>query len=188
MQSDRTEQDSKPAFMHKEIKEIIDCKGCSSSGCVKPKDGEVITEKEKVLERWVEYIRELFHDKRSEKPDIHRNMEGPKILRPEIRAALAKMKRNNAAGPDEIVAEMLTAMEEFGVQKLADLINKNYESGEIPDDLSKSVFVALPEKSGVIVCELHHTISLMSHITKLVLRIIMARTRSRIRPEVERHF
>ena len=96
------------------------------------------------------------------------------------------MKRSSAAGPDEIVAEMLTAIEEFGVQKLADLINKIYESGETLDDLSKSVFVALPEKSGAIECELHRTISLMSHITKLVLKIIMVKTRSRIRPKIER--
>jgi len=55
------------------------------------------------------------------------------------------MKRNKAAGPDEIVTEMLTSLEDFGMEKLTELINKLYNSGEIPNDLSKSIFTALPK-------------------------------------------
>ena len=51
-------------------------------------------EKEKVLERWTEYIEELFRDDRGEKPTIHKNIDGPKILKSEVRAALTKMKTN----------------------------------------------------------------------------------------------
>ena len=38
-------------------------------------------EKEKVLERWNEYIGELFHDNRGEKPTITKRVDGPKILK-----------------------------------------------------------------------------------------------------------
>ena len=44
---------------------------------------------------------------------------------------------------------------------------------KIPQDLSKSIFIALPKKPGTLECELHRTISLMSHITKVILRVIM---------------
>ena len=64
------------------------------------------------------------------------------------------------------------------------LLNDIYDSGCIPNDLLKSIFIALPKKSRAVECEDHRTISLMSHMTKILLRIIMRRMRSRIRPEI----
>ena len=83
------------------------------------------------------------------------------------------MKRNKAAGPDDIVTEMIVALENFGIEKLTEVLNEVYDSGEIPEDLSKSVFIALPKKPGAIECELHRTISLMSHVIKILLCILM---------------
>ena len=94
------------------------------------------------------------------------------------------MRRNIAAGPDGIVVEMLEALEECGVEKLTDIINKIYDDGEFPEDLNKSIFIAIPKKPGAVECEQHHTISLMSHITKIILRILLLRARSRITPEI----
>ena len=65
---------------------------------------------------------------------------------------------------------------------MTDIINETYSTGE-PEDLCISIFIALPKKPGAVKCELHRTISLMSHITKPILRIIMERVHSRIRPE-----
>ncbi|GFO09466.1 DNA replication licensing factor mcm8 [Plakobranchus ocellatus] len=48
----------------------------------------------------------------------------------------------------------------------------------------RSIFIALPKKPGATECELHRTISLMSHVTKLLLRIIMMRVRNKIKPEI----
>ena len=172
------------AAMHKKIKEISGQKSCSASGCIKSKQGTIIMEKKEILERWTEYITELFHDCRGEKPAILKNLEGPTILRSEVQAALAKMKRNKATGPDEISAEMLEALDDYGLEKLTELINEIYDSGDIPEDLSKSIFIALPKKAGATECELHRTISLMSHIIKVVLRIIMTRVRNKIKPEI----
>ena len=59
-----------------------------------------------------------------------------------------------------------------------------YDTGEIPSDLSKSIFIALPKKPGATECESHRTISLMSHITKILLKILMARMRNKITPEI----
>ena len=94
------------------------------------------------------------------------------------------MKTNKAAGPDGIVTEMVTALDDFGIEKLTEVTNEIYESGEIPEDLSKSIFIALPKKPGATECELHRTISLMSHIIKIILKVIMARARNKIRPEI----
>ena len=130
-------------------------------------------EKNKILQRWTEYISDLFADDRGNKPEIWKSMEGPEILTSEVRAALQKLKKNKAAGPDDIVTEMIVALEDFGIEKLTEILNEVYDSGEIPEDLSKSIFIALPKKPGAIDCEMHRTISLMSHVIKILLRILI---------------
>ena len=78
---------------------------------------------------------------------------------------------------------MIAALDEFGMDKVTEVINQIYDSGEIPTELSKSIFIALPKKQGAIECELHRTISLMSHMMKIILNILMMRTRSKLSPE-----
>ena len=69
----------------------------------------------------------------------------------------------------------------FGIDMLTDFLNAIYDSGEIPSDLSKSIFIALPKKPGATECETYRT---MSHITKILLKILMARMRNKISPEI----
>ena len=47
--------------VYKRIDDISGKKaGCSSSGCIKSKDGSMLVEKDPILSRWTEYIGELF--------------------------------------------------------------------------------------------------------------------------------
>ena len=51
--------------MHDKVKETTNRRRiCSAASCVESKDGTIAIEKEKVLERWEEYIQELFEDNR----------------------------------------------------------------------------------------------------------------------------
>ena len=52
--------------MYRNIEEIIGKRTCSSTGCLKTKEGSIIMDKEKILERWAEYIGELSEDNRKE--------------------------------------------------------------------------------------------------------------------------
>ena len=158
--------------------------GCSSSGCIKAKDGTMLVEKKEVLSRWSEYVGELFDDVRQEMPCFPDSIDGPRILISEVREAIRRMKKNKAAGPDGIVTEMVFALEEYGIERLTAVINRIYEDGKFPEDLSKSIFITLPKKPGAVDCDQHRTISLMSHITKIVLRVLLLRARSRITPEI----
>ena len=88
------------------------------------------------------------------------------------------MKSGKATGPDNILVEIIVALDELGLNMVTKLLNRIYESGNIPDDLLKSVFIALPKSPGATKCELHRTISLMSHFTKLLLRVLMSRMRN----------
>ncbi|XP_042884442.1 uncharacterized protein LOC122261026 [Penaeus japonicus] len=95
-------------------------------------------------------LEDLFNDDRGEKPKVEKNMEGPPIIKSEVRVAIGKMKKNKAPGPDKIVTEMIKALDEFGIDKMTEIINEIYDSGEIPEELSKSIFIALPKKPGAI--------------------------------------
>ncbi|GFO20348.1 transposon tx1 uncharacterized 149 kda protein [Plakobranchus ocellatus] len=147
-------------------------------------NGDIIIDKEKILERWAEYIRELFKDDRKDNNIMKNNFAGPPIMKEEVETAIKKMKHGNATGPDNISVELIEALEDFGIGKVTHLLNEMYDTGQISIDLSKSIFIALPKKPGATECELHRTISLMSRITKILLKIIMLRIRNKIKPEI----
>ena len=71
--------------------------------------------------------------------------------------------------PDGLSIELMEALEEYEIEKVTTLLNEIYDTGQIPIYMSRSIFIALPKKPGATDCELHRTISLMSHFTKLLL-------------------
>ena len=79
---------------------------------------------------------------------------------------------------------MIQSLHELGVDAITNLVNKIYDTGEIPEDLTKSIFIAIPKKSGITECKLRRTISLMSHVTKILLKILMMRMRNKIKSEI----
>lgn len=44
------------------------------------------------------------------------------------------MNKNNAAGTDVIVIERLSASDNFGIDKITEVINEIYDSGIIPEN------------------------------------------------------
>ncbi|GFO19395.1 RNA-directed DNA polymerase from mobile element jockey-like [Plakobranchus ocellatus] len=132
--------------MYAKIKDVSDKKiKCSSPGCIKSKDGTMLMEKKEILNRWSEYVEDLFKDDRCEKPKIKKNIAGPTILEEEVEAAIKKMKNGKATGPDNIPVEIIKALNNLGIDLTTKLLNEIYDSGTIPEDLCKSVFIVLPK-------------------------------------------
>ena len=170
--------------MFEEINSIIKPSRSRTAGrCIKNKEGKILFEKEDIKRRWTEYIEELFQDDRDQLPTPSNN-RGPQITKHETENALYKIKDGKAPGLDEIPIEMLKALEDFGIEKLTDLFNKIYETGHLPDDLLQSVFITIPKKSKANDCSDFRTISLMSHTTKVLLRIILERIKGKINKEI----
>ncbi|GFN85343.1 endonuclease-reverse transcriptase [Plakobranchus ocellatus] len=71
---------------------------------------------------------------------------GPLIMKEEVETAIKKMKHGKATGPDNISVELIEALEDFGIGKVTHLLHEIYDTGQIPTDLSKSIFIALPKK------------------------------------------
>ena len=107
-------------------------------------------------------------------PDIATEVESPITLR-EVEHALRGMPEKKSPGPDGITTEMLVAAGEVGILELTELSNMIHNQGSFPSELNKSIFITLPKVNGTIRCKKHWTISLMGHVTKLVLRIVINR-------------
>ena len=78
---------------------------------------------------------------------------------------------------------MIIALEEFGIEQLIKLATNVYDAGIFPEDLSRSIFIAMSETNGDIDFELHRTFSLMIHATEILLRATLLRARSKVRKE-----
>ncbi|KAK3784412.1 hypothetical protein RRG08_039413 [Elysia crispata] len=179
-----TELYKEPKAMYKRIQEITGRKASSKTGCVKSKDGSIIMEKDKKLERWSEYISELFDDDRNEDLTLQDIPEGPEIMREEVENTIKNMKTGKATGPDMISTEMMQALEGIELDAITKMLNTKCDTGEIPKEMLQSIFIVLPKKQGATECEQHRTISLMSHMTNILLRIIMKRIRNKVYTEI----
>ena len=84
-------------------------------------------------------------------------------MKSEIEAAMRKMKNGKATGNDKVCKEMLVV-----VCKLAKQI---YDTGDIPTQMKQSIFITLPKKGNLLNCSNYRFISLMSHITNIILRV-----------------
>ena len=172
-------------IMHEKVKAVVNKKKWLKSSCIKDEDGNVLMEQDQIKKRWTEYINSLYLDTdRIDRPLIKKQMTGNPITRNEIRNAMTQMKKNKAVGNDEIAFEMIEALEIFGLEKITDIANFVYESENVPDEMIESIFIALPKKPGTIDCKEHRTISLMSHVTKIILRVVLNRNKSIFKEEL----
>ena len=145
----------------------------------------MMLQQQDILDRLTEYIGDLFDDT-GDMLDFDETSELTEndILESEVEAALKGMKFGKSPGNYNITAEMLIASKKISVNKIFHLANKIYRTGTIPKQMKESVFIPLPKKGDLLECAKYHLISLMSHITKIILRIIMRRIRSKLLPEI----
>lgn len=75
------------------------------------------------------------------------------------------MSRNKTAGPDEIVIEMLSALDDFRIDKNTEIIKEIYDTGEIPENRTQSNLIAILKKAGAKEGGFHRPVSLICQIT-----------------------
>ena len=178
------EAQHKTREMYQKVKEVTGTdRRRAGNSCITSKEGRVLFDQQEIQDRWKEYIEELFADDRGEIPQMD-NTDGPVILKEEVRKAINSLRPGKAPGDDEISTEMLQALDEIGIDKITDLCNKIYDSGYIPEDMKKSTFIPLPKKPKAVNCTDFRTISLMSHVTKILLKIILYRNSAAIDREI----
>ena len=153
---------------------------------MKDKDGNTIKNEQEILKRWKEYVEDLYNKDRKpknrsvEETSKNDDEEGPPILRKEVEWAIKALKAKKAAGIDEVPAEVLKIMEENGINSVWKLCQRIYETGIWPEDFTTAVMITLPKKPNANECKFFRTISLISHTSKILLKILHARMQKKI--------
>lgn len=161
--------------VHKKVREVTGKHKKNNCGKLMDEEGNLTTSTEERKNTWKKYVEKLFQDERSEKGPNAPEIQGDDILEEEVRVAINQIKHGRAAGPDKVEAEFLKLLDEPNVKWLTQKFNKIYSTGNIPSDWLRSEFVTLPKKPSAKQCGDYRTISLMSHLLKVFLKVIHRR-------------
>ena len=134
---------SNSKLMSEKIRELTGKRRTTRSTILQDKDGNIVTERGQVLERWEKYARELYDDIRGERPYYEEVTPGHYILRRGAGKTVERMKWRKAEWSDGVVVEMVEAAREFAIDKITELANKLYCTGIISKRMEESEFIVL---------------------------------------------
>ena len=97
------------------------------------------------------------------------------ILQYEVKWALGGNTINKASGGDGISAELFQILKDDAVKVLHSIYKQIWKTQQWPQDLKRSVFISIPKKGNAKECSNYCTIALMSHASKVLLKILQAR-------------
>ena len=161
------------------LKKIRDTKGTfhAKMSLIKDRNGMDLTEAEDIKKKWQQYTEELY------KKDLHdpENNNGvithlePDILECEVKRALESITTNKASGGDGIPVELFQILNVDAVKVLRSIFQQIWKSQQWPQDWKRSVFIPVPKKSNPKECSNYHTSAVISHTSKVILKILQAR-------------
>ena len=136
-----------------------------------------LTEAEDIKKRWQEYTEELYkkdlHD-----PDNHHGVITrlePDILEWEVKWSLGSITTNKASGGDGIPVELFQILKDDARKVLHSICQQIWKTQQWPQHWKRSVFIPIPKKGNAKECSNYHTIALISHASKVMLKILQAR-------------
>ena len=140
-----------------------------------------------VKERWKSYCEDLYkindnlaHDNFA----FDQTEEEPPPLRSEIQKAINDLKNNKSTGIDEVAVELVKNGGENVVEFFHVLCKKIWKDRKWPEDWITSVSVPIPKKGDVLECSNNRTISLISHCSKILLKVIAGRLKGKLDEEI----
>ena len=98
----------------------------------------------------------------------------PDILECEVKWALESTTMNKASGCDGIPVELFQILKDDAVKVLHSICPQIWKTQQGPQDWKRSVFIPIPKKDSVKQCSNYHTIALISHASKVMLKILQA--------------
>ena len=111
-------------------------------------------------------------------PDLSSASHVPRVTPSEVEKALSAMKRNRAAGTDQIRVEELRAGGDILLKALSTRFTWYLEKGEIPVAWKRSRTVLIPKKGNLEDIRNYRPICLLSHMYKVFMRVIFNRIES----------
>ena len=99
----------------------------------------------------------------------------PDILECEVKWALGTITKNKASGGDGIPAELFLILKDNAVKVLHSICQQIWKTHWWPQDQKRSVFILVPKKGNTKECSNYQTFALISHTSKVMLRILQAK-------------
>ena len=154
-------------------------------GTIKDRNGTELTEAEDI-KRCQEYTEEIcqkdLHD-----PDTHNavitHLEAD-ILECKVKWALGSITTNKASGGDGIPVELFQILKHDAVKVLHSLCQQIRKAQQWPQDWKRSVFIPIPKKGNAKECSNYCTIALISHTSKVMLKILQAKPQQYVNHEL----
>ena len=99
----------------------------------------------------------------------------PDILECEVKWALGCITMNKASGGDGVPVELFQILKDDAVKVLHSICQQIWKTQQWPQDWKRSVFIPIPKKDNAKECSNYCTIALISHASKVMLKILQAR-------------
>ena len=97
------------------------------------------------------------------------------ILECEVKWALESVTMNKASGDDGIPVELFQILKDDAVEVLPSICQQIWKTQQWPQDWKRSVFIPIPKKGNPKECSNYCTIALISHASKVMLKILQTR-------------
>ena len=170
------------------LKKIRDTKGTfhAKMGSIKDRNGMDLTEEEDIKKRWQEYTEELYK-KDLHNPDNHKGVIThlePDILECEVKWALESITTNKASGSERISVELFQILKDDAVKVLLSICQHIWQTQQWPQDWKRSGFIPIPKKGNAKECSNYCTIALISHLSKVMLKILQAKLQQYVNREL----
>ena len=91
---------------------------------------------------------------------------------------------NTASGGDGIPVELFQTLQDDAVKVLHSICQQIWKTQQWPQDQKRSVFIPIPKKGNAKECSNYHTIALISHTSKVRLKILQARLQQYVNHEL----
>ena len=106
------------------------------------------------------------------------------ILEYEVKGLLWSITVNKATGGDGIPVELFQILKDDAVKVLHSICQQVWKTQQWPQDWKRSVFIPIPKKGNVKECSNYHTIALISHTSRVMLKILQARCQQYVNHEL----
>ena len=108
----------------------------------------------------------------------------PDILECKVEWALGSITMNKANGGDGISIELFQILKDDAVKVLHSICQQIWKTQQWPQDWERSVFIPIPKKGKAKECSNYHTIALISHTSKVMLKILQGRLQHNVNHEL----
>ena len=136
-----------------------------------------LTEAGDIKKKWQAYTEKLY------KKDLHDpdNHDGvithlePDILECKVKWTLGSISTNKASGGEGISVELFQILKDAAAKVLHSICQQIWKTQQWPQNWKRSVFIPIPRNGNAKECSTYCTIVVISHVNKIMLKILQVR-------------